>query len=339
MREQITGATDSPPRGHVEPGPGRGGRWRTVLAWTITGSWGAWAAVRLTGADRLSGVRLPVVPLLSFTPYVAAAAPIPIIGAALLRRRRAAAVAGIVAAGLLAAVLPRAFASGQPAVKGPPLRVLSTNLQFSLADPAAVVDLARRTGADVLSVQELTPEGVELLDRAGLGGLLPYQVLDPREGPAGSGLYARHPLRALPPVPGTALAMPQAELILTDRVRVEVTAVHPLPPLSAGNSRDWRHGLAVLPAADPSGPARILVGDYNATFDHARFRELLGRGYADAADRVGKGLVPTWGVRQQAPPLTIDHVLVDERVAVRRVEVYALPGSDHRALFAELRLP
>ena len=217
--------------------------------------------------------------------------------------------------------------------------MLSTNLQFSLAEPAAVVDLARRTEADVLSVQELTPEGVEALNRAGLSGLLPYQVLDPREGPAGSGLFARHPLRKLPPVPGTALAMPQAELILTDRVRVEVTAVHPLPPLSVSNSRDWRHGLAVLPPADPSGPPRILVGDYNATFDHARFRELLGRGYVDAAARVGKGLVPTWGVRQQAPPLTIDHVLVDERVAVRRVEVYDLPGSDHRALFADLRLP
>jgi hypothetical protein len=26
-------------------------------------------------------------------------------------------------------------------------------------------------------------------------------------------------------------------------------------------------------------------------------------------------------------------------VAVRRVDVYDLPGSDHRAVFAELRLP
>jgi endonuclease/exonuclease/phosphatase family metal-dependent hydrolase len=133
--------------------------------------------------------------------------------------------------------------------------------------------------------------------------------------------------------------MPQAELILTADVRVEVTAVHPLPPLSVANYQDWLRDLAALPPAARSGSARILIGDYNATLDHAQFRELLGRGYADAADRVGKGLIPTWGVRQQAPPLTIDHILVDERVAVRRVEVHAIPGSDHRAVFAELRLP
>jgi endonuclease/exonuclease/phosphatase (EEP) superfamily protein YafD len=336
--EPSADAYESPsPSGPAEPGFAGGGRWRTVLAWTVAGSWGAWAVVRLTGADRVIGV--PVVPLLSFTPYVAAAAPVPVIGAVLLRRWRAAAVAGVVAAGLLAAVLPRAFPSGQPAAQGPVLRVLSTNLLFSQADPAAVVALARRTGADVLSVQELTEGGVAALARAGLTRLLPYQVLDPREGPAGSGIYARHPLRALPPVPGTAMAMPQAELSLPGGVRVEVTAVHPLPPLSTVNSADWQHDLAALPAADHSGPPRVLVGDYNATLDHARFRTLLGRGYADAADQAGKGLIPTWGVRQPAPPITIDHVVVDRRVAVRRVEVYALPGSDHRALFAELRLP
>jgi endonuclease/exonuclease/phosphatase (EEP) superfamily protein YafD len=361
VTEQIADGIEhgSRPR-QMTPGNGRGGRWRTVLAWTVTGSWGAWAIVRLTGADRFTGGGVPVVPLLSFTPYVAAAAPLPVVGAALLRRRRAAAVAGIVAVGLLAAVVPRAVTSGQPAAQGPRLRVLSANLQFSLADPAVIVDLARRTGADVLSVQELTPDGAEALARAGLTRLLPYQVVDTREGPTGSGLYSRHRLRALPPVPGTVMAMPRAELVLAGDVHVEVTAVHPLPPLSAANSRDWRHGLDTLPAAaERSGPqsgsasrpdsgsasevapgvVRLLVGDYNATLDHARFRELLGRGYADAAERVGKGLVPTWGVGQKAPPLTIDHIIVDRRVAVRRVEVYALPGSDHRALFAELRLP
>jgi endonuclease/exonuclease/phosphatase family metal-dependent hydrolase len=38
-------------------------------------------------------------------------------------------------------------------------------------------------------------------------------------------------------------------------------------------------------------------------------------------------------------PLTIDHVLVDRRAAVHRVTVHDLPGSDHRAVFADLRLP
>jgi hypothetical protein len=35
----------------------------------------------------------------------------------------------------------------------------------------------------------------------------------------------------------------------------------------------------------------------------------------------------------------IDHVLADKRVGVRTVSVHTIPGTDHRAVFAELVLP
>ncbi|MCW2900287.1 MAG: hypothetical protein JWO67_2552 [Streptosporangiaceae bacterium] len=327
-----------PGRARPEAGARLKSRLGTTLAWTAVGSWGVWAAVRLTGVDRLPSVGVPAVPLLSVTPYVAAAAPIPVICAALLRRWRAAAVGGVVAAGLLAAVLPRALGSAQPAAHGPPLRVLSANLQIGGADAAALVGLVRRTRADVLSAQELTPAAVRRLERAGLTGLLPYKVLDTRGGATGIGIYARHPLRALSPVPGTAAPMPRAELTLPGKVRVEVIAVHPLPPLSNPASDNWRRDLRALPTATGQ-PVRVVAGDFNATLDHASFRSLLRRGYADAADRAGRGLMPTWGAGRRGPVLTIDHILVNDRVAVRRVHVYAVPGSDHRALFARLQLP
>ncbi|HEY7487556.1 MAG TPA: endonuclease/exonuclease/phosphatase family protein [Streptosporangiaceae bacterium] len=315
------------------------GRWRSALAWTVVGAWGAWAVARLTGADRIPFIELPVTPVLSVTPYVAATAPIPIICAAVLRRPRAAIAGGLVAAAFAAMVLPRAMASSGPDAKGPALRVLTANLMFSDADPNRVVDLVRTTHADVLSVQELTQDGVEALDKAGLRAELPYQVLDPRWGAGGSGLYARYPLRATAPVPNTAMAMPQGELMLPGGTRVALTAVHPLPPYSRPNIRDWKHDLGALPAADRQGPVRILAGDFNASLDHARLRGVLGKGYADASDRAGKGLVFTWGLSMFGPPLTLDHVLVDKRVEVKRVDIYDLPGSDHRALFTVLRLP
>ena len=37
--------------------------------------------------------------------------------------------------------------------------------------------------------------------------------------------------------------------------------------------------------------------------------------------------------------MTIDHVLADERIGVRAVSVHSIPGTDHRAVFAVLRLP
>jgi len=39
------------------------------------------------------------------------------------------------------------------------------------------------------------------------------------------------------------------------------------------------------------------------------------------------------------PPITIDHILADERFGIVEYEVEPLPDSDHHAIFAELALP
>ncbi|MBO2445985.1 endonuclease/exonuclease/phosphatase family protein [Actinomadura barringtoniae] len=326
----------------------RNGRWRTVLAWTGVGAWGTWTLVRLAGGDRLPIIATPAAPALALTPYVAATVPIPILLAVLLRRWKAAIAAGVVAAGLVAVVLPRAIGGDQPSAHGPVVRILTANMLFGEADPNRIIQLVRSTNADILSLQEFTTGAVGRLEGAGLTSLLPYKVIDPRWGAAGSGLYSRYPMQQLPPLPRTQMAMPQAEVTLPSGRRLEVTAVHPVPPISAESLHDWKRDLGELPSARPpaeasagnaSGPVRILAGDFNATLDHATLRKLIGRGYADAADRAGEGLIPTWGLTEPRPPLTIDHVLVDRRCRVQKVEIHDLKGSDHRALFAEVRLP
>jgi endonuclease/exonuclease/phosphatase family metal-dependent hydrolase len=91
----------------------------------------------------------------------------------------------------------------------------------------------------------------------------------------------------------------------------------------------------------PGQLPRILAGDFNATLDHAQFRQLLRRGYADAASQAGHGLSFTWGPWPERGPalLAIDHVLTDRHCAVVTTSAHLLAGSDHRALYAELRLP
>ena len=37
--------------------------------------------------------------------------------------------------------------------------------------------------------------------------------------------------------------------------------------------------------------------------------------------------------------LAIDHILLDPRCAVRAVSTHKLPGTDHRALYAQIQLP
>jgi endonuclease/exonuclease/phosphatase family metal-dependent hydrolase len=95
--------------------------------------------------------------------------------------------------------------------------------------------------------------------------------------------------------------------------------------------------LRNLPAAAPDVPVQLLAGDFNSTLDHDELRELVGRGYRDAAEATGAGFRPTWQGKR-APPVTIDHVLVPERLGVRDVEVHDLPRGDHHAVVATVQL-
>ncbi len=122
---------------------------------------------------------------------------------------------------------------------------------------------------------------------------------------------------------------------------LRVESAHPAAPYALSVLADWWTDLRGQPPATPDGRLSILAGDFNATLDHAPLRDLIATGYVDAADAAGAGLVGTWGPYDgdPIPPVTIDHILVDRRIAVRSVAVYALPGSDHRAVLAEITLP
>lgn len=316
-----------------------GGGWRSRAAWSVTALWAGWAAGRTLGLDGLALFEPVAVPLISLTPYMAAAAPVPLLAAVLLRRWYPAAAAAVAALVLAAAVLPRATADTAAGAEGPKLRVLTSNVFFGRAPMAELVRIVERERVDVLSVQEFTPDARSGLDEQGLRTQLPYEVVDPRWGAGGSALYSRYPLTALPALPGTVMAHPRAALELDGR-RVEMTAVHPLPPLPGEGLEDWKHSLSTLPSAGSGDDrtVRILAGDFNATLDHARFRDLLDRGYTDAADRRGEGLTSTWGF-SDFPRLTLDHILVPRSVAVRSYEVLRLSGSDHRPVLTELQLP
>ena len=310
---------------------------RAVIAWTLVLPCAGWAAVRALGLER----GYPMVPLLAYTPLVAAVAVAVAVVSAVLRQRAAAVAALICAAALSALVAPRALGGPSAAEggAGPRLRVLTANVYQRPRTASAVVALVRSTRADVLSVQELTPPVQRALETAGLRDVLPERVSDARPGGTGSGLYSRLPLRRLPPVPGTS-ARSVARLRVAGAVPVELYAVHPAAPLRPANMRAWQAGLRALPPATGDGVVRVLAGDFNATLDHAELRRVVDRGYEDAAAEIGSGLRATWPAgRRFPPPVTIDRVLADARCGFREARVHPVPGSDHRAVLAELDLP
>jgi endonuclease/exonuclease/phosphatase (EEP) superfamily protein YafD len=308
------------------------------LRWGLAGVLVAWTLIRLLGLDR----GWPLVPLVAFTPMVAALALLAALVAVALRWRLFALVAAACAAVLAIGMAPRVIPNRAPAdAPGVRLRVLAANVAGNAAAAADVVALARRLRVDVLSVVELPPAVALAYDAAGIGELLPQRSLRPLPGFAGTGLYARVPLQAAPGPQDTRFGISAAAAVAPGAAPVALFAVHVPAPTGPDDARQWRHDMRALPATGPTGQLRVLAGDFNATLDHGELRRLLGRGYRDAAEQAGSGLRPTWPTNRSLLPavVTIDHVLADRRVRVASARTVTIPGSDHRGLLAELVVP
>lgn len=295
----------------------------------------AWAAIRVTGLDG----GFPLEAAMAFTPWVAIVALLVAGVAIALENWAASALALLATVALAAAILPRTIGDGTVSAAGHrTLGLLAANVHHGSADPAGLVALVDRLHPDVLTVEELTPSFARALDRAGIATRLPHRVTEANRAASGTGIYSTLPLRRLPTVPFRS-RMARAEATLPSGGRLRLVAVHPYPPNHSAPTPEWEEVLSTFPSAGRGAPW-VLAGDFNATFDQAPFRDLVGRGYHDAGEVAGKGLEPTFPQGGHlVPPITIDHVLADHRLGIVEYEVESLPGSDHRAIFAELALP
>jgi endonuclease/exonuclease/phosphatase (EEP) superfamily protein YafD len=232
-----------------------------------------------------------------------------------------------------------------PGSQGTPLRVLSLNVKGGAANAEAIAATVAALQVDILAVQELTEGLARRLALSRLADLLPQSQLEPRDGSAGTGLWARWPLIPLAPVDGLIAAAPRARIDPPGGPAVTITAVHPVAPVADREHR-WRHELALIQAAlaGTSGP-QLAAGDFNASRDHGPFRALLRSGFIDCADAARRRPWPgfTWPTDRRFPPLMrLDHVLASRSgVVVHEARTVALPGSDHRGVLAvlEFRFP
>ncbi len=315
------------------PRGGRPGGTARAVAWVVLAPWIVFLILRLAGA----GTGELLVAAIGATPYVAAAALVPVVVALVLRVWPAAIVAGAVVVVFALLVLPRTFGGPTEAsLPGPPLRVLAINMKLGGGSAEELVGLVEELRPDVVSVVELTPALAAELDAQGLADELPHRELIPGPRSRGKGLYSRY--RLTPPgekFGGGYSRFANATVRVPGAEPVEVSSVHTAPPTAGG----WSHDLEGVSAAPEDGRA-ILLGDFNATIDHAPFRGVLDRGWEDAAATVGSGLVPTWPAGRRIPPIyAIDHVLVGDAIGVRSFSAHDVSGTDHRAVFAELQVP
>jgi endonuclease/exonuclease/phosphatase (EEP) superfamily protein YafD len=308
---------------------------------TVVGIVALAVAVVALIARFLPGINVAVVATAALAPYLMLGAPLAMIVLAVSRSWIAVAVAGVVTVATVAVQLPW-YTRGR-AEPGSVIRVVSANLRFGRADPEAVVRMAR-DHADILAVQELTPEQAELISAAGMDAVLPYQALRAREGPAGVGIWSRFPMRRGAEYDKFWLGLITAQVQIPD-VSGEATVVAghmsaPWPEVV----RSWREDLARLDTtlqeigASADGPVTVAA-DLNATPGNLEFRRLLRNGYRDAAEQAGAGLTRTHPADFWLPAVfAVDHILT-RRCAATAVRTLAIKDSDHRAVVADIQLP
>jgi len=311
-------------------------RWRRVdePRWRLV----AWFAAVAATAVGIVGLLLHwigppwqyVIVLAALAHYLMWAAPAGLLIAVALRRWWTSGAAALATVAVIAVQLPPNIADGGG--HGRPFTVLQANLAVGRADPAALVRLVRKNNVDLLATEELTTPEQQRLIAAGLATALPYRYTRPLpDGGGGLGLWSRYPLRTPRDVPGFWLGVLEAQVELPGGAATFV-AVHLTPPYPYADDR-WRREIARLPGVLPRAGAVIAAGDFNATTDHAQFRDLLAHGYDDAAEQAGAGYLPTYpNDRWYGPVIGIDHVLVSGGVTAARADTAELAGSDHRAL-------
>lgn len=281
----------------------------------------------------------PLIALASFVPLVLAGMVVGLI-VSLVFRRWFLVTASVVVGGVISSVIAPLYVAGGSTDGGETLTIMQSNFQFGKADPAIVVETAREHDADVLTVQELTETLAQSLRDKGLEETFPYQYLIPDEtGGGGSGIYSKFPLSDTRELNGYG----PTNLVATVGFTTPFTlvAVHPgpavvtPPDIWTGELATLRDQLAEFAADD--APV-VVSGDFNTTYQHKQFRELLAAGYSDAADQLGSGFVPTYPTDKSYPAIIgIDHVLTRGADA-RSLEKVTIEGADHHGLIVDVSI-
>lgn len=234
-----------------------------------------------------------------------------------------------------------------PASSPTTLRVMTCNVYKGKANPARIVELVRTERVQVLALQETTVDFVEALERDGLGELLPHSSRASSDGVFGNGVWSSLPLTGMASddIGSSASAMPAGTVMpVAGEAGVRIVSVHTCAPVP-GYWSLWRGSVEEIGVVRDRALANpdtryVLMGDFNASYDHAPFREMLGGVLRDAARETGGGLTPTWPADKAPLPAlaAIDHVVLGPGVEARDVATASVDGTDHLALVATLEL-
>lgn len=119
------------------------------------------------------------------------------------------------------------------------VHVMTINMLYGRAAAKAITAIANDR-ADVLMVQELTPEAVRRLQAAGIARSFPHSVVEPGPKAVGVGLYSRYPITTSARIGGLQRFMVSTRLridgVTTDTIVASVHLASPWPPRSTAGT-------------------------------------------------------------------------------------------------------
>lgn len=286
-------------------------------------------AVMLSQAFGWAGTRMVAV-LQSLTPYAIVVLGAIAVAALYRGEHRLAFTSGLVGIGGLWLAVPLVFSPGQPspADGATGLRVATVNLLFSndVIDEAA--DALVVQSPDVVVFSEFTAEHRAMLGDHPFAEGYGHRVEREGFGAGGIAIWSRFPLSE-----GDRLATRNYSLdvsVAGPDGPVDLLGVHAPTPIA--NFSGWRADLGIVDdhigAAD--GPT-LVIGDFNASYWHPGFRDLLDDGFVDAHMAHGRGFSTSWPTDRWFPPFVrLDHALTGNGLVSTAVSDFDVPGSDHR---------
>lgn len=219
----------------------------------------------------------------------------------------------------------------------------SQNVMFDNHSPEDVGNQIKQTNADIVMLEELTEPHVQAILSTGAFDNYPYWFVKAATcGPRGLGIFSKYPLTEQHAVESPGF--PQMRAVAdVDGEPLVLWNVHIRAPVE-GSPTGWLGDMKQLNRRIHNETGAVLIaGDFNATYGHRPYRDLLTGDFHEAAIDLGRGTARTWPVNTKwgerlGGYVRFDHVLYNGKLRALSQHEVVVNGSDHRGVITRLAL-